>query len=223
MTSARRVGRVVGALLLAQGVIAPIVNFRLLGRASAPPGFLVNGAAHATEVRIAVLLWSLTGALSLAVAIVALPLFRERSERLAFLYLSLSAIGCTTLTTENIALLNMLGVSLEYAKASGAREIFEALDATTRSARFAAHFMNLFVGGITGIVFYVICFRFALVPRIIAGFGLPAFALQTLAVTMPLLGFPFQFWTLTPIGLTQLALVGWLLTKGFRPTASERP
>jgi hypothetical protein len=117
----------------------------------------------------------------------------------------------------------MLGVSLEYAKASGAREIFEALDATTRSARFAAPFMNLFVGGLTGIVFYVICFRFALVPRIIAGFGLPAFALQTLAVTMPLLGFPFQFWTLTPIGLTQLALVGWLLTKGFRPAASERP
>jgi len=218
MTSARRVGRVVGILLLAQGIIAPIVNFGLLGRASAPPGFLVNGAAHEAEVRLAVMFWFATAALSLAVAIIALPLFRQHSERLAFLYLSLSAIGCAMLTMENIALLNMLGVSLAYAKASGGREVFDALDAAARSARFAAHYMNLLVGGISGTVFYAICFRFALIPRVISGFGLPAFALQMVAVAMPLLGFRFQFWTLTPIGLVQLALVGWLLVKGFGPS-----
>jgi hypothetical protein len=68
MTSAKSVGRIVGGLLLAQGVIAPIVNFGLLAGASAPPGFLANAAGHAMQVRLAVLLWLVTGVLTTAIA-----------------------------------------------------------------------------------------------------------------------------------------------------------
>ena len=61
--------------------------------------------------------------------------------------------------------------------------------------------------------------RVDLTVHIVAGSGRSS---RMVAVAMPLLGFPFQFWTLTPIGLAQLALVGWLLVKGFRPRDREQ-
>ncbi len=213
--SARSAGRVFASLHFLQGIITPIVNFGLLGRASAPPGFLTNAAAHALGVRVAVLLWFVAGALTLAAAVVALPVFRQHSERLALLYLALATLGCATVTIENVTLLHMLAVSQEYAKASGTKEIFEALATTARSARLAAHYVNLLVGGITGFVMYLVLFRSRLAPRAITGAGLIAVSIQVIAVAMPLLGLPFQFSLLTPVALTQLALMLWLVTKGF--------
>ena len=219
MRTEKGVGRIVGVLLLAQSVAAFVAQFVLLARVSAPPGFLANAAGSAMQVRVSVLLWFAASALTLAVAIAALPVFRQYSERLALLYLALSVFGLSTAAFDNLAVLNMLSLSQEYAKAGAANELFQALGAMARSTRYAAHYINVLVGGITAFVFVSILFRFALVPRALAAFGLATFPVQIAAVAMPLLGYRYRAVMLIPAALSLLALVLWLIAKGFE----ERP
>src|SRR5207253_11199799 len=64
--------------------------------------------------------------------------------------------------------------------------------------------------------FYALLFRFKLIPRVLASFGLIAAVLMVTAVTMPLFGHKVVFPMLAPMGLSQLVLAVWLITKGFR-------
>jgi hypothetical protein len=213
--SVKSVGRIVGILLLAQVVVAFLAQFVLLARVSAPPGFLANAAGSPLQVRVSVLLWFVASGLTLAIAIAALPVFRQYSERMALLYLGLSVLGLSTSALDNAAVLTMLSVSQEYARAGAANELFQALGAMARSARYAAHYINLVVGGITTFVLVSILFRFALVPRALAAFGLATFPIQVTAVAMPLLGYRYRAVMLIPAALSLLALVLWLIAKGF--------
>lgn len=58
------------------------------------------------------------------------------------------------------------------------------------------------------------------VPRALAGLGLVAMILQMTAVGMPLFGHDVIFPLLAPLGLCQLLLAVWLLSKGFRPRST---
>jgi len=217
--SAKNVGRIVGILLLAQVAVAFLAQFVLLARVSAPPGFLVNAAGSPFQVRVSVLLWFVASALTLAVALATLPVFRQYSERMALLYLALSVLGLSTSALDNIAVLNVLSLSQEYAKGAIAHEVFQALGTMAGAARYTAHYVNVLVGGTTAFVFVSILFRFALVPRALAAFGLATFPIQMTGVAMPLLGFPYQVVMLLPASLSLFALILWLIAKGF----DERP
>ena len=134
-------------------------------------------------------------------------------------------LGLSTSAFDNVAVLNMLSLSQEYATAGAANELFRVLGAMARSARYAAHYINLLVGGITAFVLVSILFRFALVPRALAAFGLATFPVQMTAVAMPLLGYRYQGVMLVPAALSLLALVLWLIAKGFeerQPKLDER-
>jgi hypothetical protein len=109
----------------------------------------------------------------------------------------------------------MLAVSQEVAKAGN--ELSQALGAIAQSARYSAHYINLFVGGTTAFVLVCILFRFALVPRALAGFAVATFPIQMIAVAMPLLGYRYPGpVTLMPAGLSLVAVVLWLIAKGFK-------
>jgi hypothetical protein len=144
---------------------------------------------------------------------------------MALLYLALSVLGLSTSALDNVAVLNMLSLSQEFAKAGAANELLQALGAMASSARYAAHYINVLVGGITSFVLVTILFRFTLVPRALAAFGLATFPVQMTAVAMPLLGYRYQAVMLMPAALSLLALVLWLIAKGFeerQPKLDER-
>jgi hypothetical protein len=71
---------------------------------------------------------------------------------------------------------------------------------------------------------YAAFYRFRLVPRWLAGFGVLAAMCQIIAVTKPLFGGWVVFFLLAPLGAAQLILSGWLLWKpGFgRATPAAR-
>jgi hypothetical protein len=71
-------------------------------------------------------------------------------------------------------------------------------------------------GAVINFVMYAVLYRFALVPRALAAFGVGAVVLQIVAVAMPLFGQGIVFLLLGPLGLSQLALALWLIAKGFR-------
>jgi hypothetical protein len=223
MTSARTVGRVAGALILVQGIGGYIVNFGLIAPATAPPGFLINAAPHAMRVGMTALLGIVTGAFAMAIAISVWPVFKKHSERMALCFLALGIVALALAVVENGRLMSMLSLSQAYA-ASGATDpaAFEGLRGVVAAARNWAHFTHLIIGGSTFFVLYATTFRFALVPRVLAGFGMAAAALQMATVATPLLGGQVMFPLLAPAGIANLAMALWLLTKGLAETDPTR-
>jgi len=97
--------------------------------------------------------------------------------------------------------------------------VFRRIAAQVGSARYMAHLMGLVGGGALAFVLYVASFRFALVPRWLAGAGIVAALLEIVSVSLPFFGREIVFALLAPLGLCHLVLVIWLFVRGF----AERP
>jgi hypothetical protein len=217
MEAARTASRIIGALILTQMVCAALINFVLEAPLFGTPGFLVNAAAHAPQIALAALLGLATGALSVGIAITAYPVFSQCSQAMALWFIALSVAGFSVTAVENINVMSMLSLSMEYAKANAAaQDQLQALRVIVASPRNWAHYIGLIIAGSTIFVMYAVLYRFALVPRALAGFGLAAVVLQLVAVAMPLFGQGIVFLLLAPLGLSQLAVALWLILKGFR-------
>jgi len=216
MGTAKGIGRIIGVLLLVQIVAGVTVNFVLMAPVFAAPGFLVNAAAHSLQISIAVLIGLVTGALSVGIAIAALPVFRQYSYSMALWFLALAIVGFTLTAFENMSLLSALSLSQTYTEANGAdSELFQILRGVVASTRNWAHYITLIVGGVSVFVLYSILYRFSLVPRVLAGFGLLAALLQLSAVTMPIFGYSIVLLMIMPLALSHLILALWLIVKGF--------
>ena len=110
----------------------------------------------------------------------------------------------------------MVSLSRAYADAAtGARDQFQTLGVVVASARNWVHFLARLLDGTTLLVFYLALFRFTLVPRALAVLGLLGALLQITGIAVVFFGHDVVFPLLAPMGLAQLALSVWLLTKGF--------
>jgi hypothetical protein len=135
---------------------------------------------------------------------------------MALWMLALGIAGMSLAVVENSAVMSMLSFSQAYANAGAAdAATFEATRVIVASSRNWAHYTHLLAGGSMFLVFYAVLYRFALIPRALAGFGVLAVALQMTAVSMPIVGFKVSMPMLMPMGLAHLALALWLTIKGF--------
>jgi hypothetical protein len=216
MTTAQKAGRIAGVLILAQMIGGYLTNFGLIAPVFAPPGFLVNASPHALRVGVSALLGIVVGAFATALAITVWPVFKKHSERMALAFLALAIAALALAVVENGRLMSLLSLSQAYAASGGADPAaFEGLRGVVAASRNWAHFTHLIVGGSTFFVLYATTFRFALLPRALAVFGMAAVAVQIATVSLPLLGGHVIFPLLAPAGIAHLALALWLLTKGF--------
>jgi hypothetical protein len=226
MGTPRRAGRIIGVLIIAQMVGGGTVNFTLEAPLFGAPGFLVNAASHSQQLGLAVLLGLVTQALWVGIAITAFPIFARRSQTMALWFIALAVVILAVAVVENAAVMSMVSLSEAYTKASAAeREQIQIVKIVVASARNWPHYMaRIFDGGVI-FVFYIALYRFVLVPRALAGFGLIAVTLMVTAVAMPLFGHDVVFPMLAPLGLSQLLLAVWLITKGFRgqPSPGDHP
>jgi hypothetical protein len=210
-----RLGRVVGGLLLAQMLLAALVNFALFGPVIAPPGWIVNAAERQFEISLSVVLGVAAEAIWLVVAIALYPTIRRFSERHALAFVALAAAAFALCVVENGRLLSMLSLSQAYvAAAETERQGFEALRGIVGAARNWAHFTHLAVTGLAITAFMAALWRFRLAPRALAAAGMAAAALQVVTVSLPIFGQGVIFGLLAPLGLVMLATAAWLLAKG---------
>ena len=201
------------------------VNFVLFKSLFGPPGYLETASAHQLEISLGVLLGLVMQSLGVGIALAALPVFRRYSEAMAFGLLALAIVVMSVAVVEYIHVLSMLSFSQAYANAGGANaELFKTIGPEVASMRNWAHFTGLIMAGSVAFLLYATLFRFALVPRVLAGFGMIAAVLQMTSVGMPLFGHPVVFPMLAPLGLVHLALALWLIFKGLAdatPAAAE--
>jgi Domain of unknown function (DUF4386) len=222
MSSPRRTGRIVGVLLLAQLAFGLTLPFILMGPVMAgSPAFLTAAAESSSQIRAAVFLAFVGGALTVALAIAAFPAFRAHSDSAARWFLSVCILSCALDFVHNATVMSMLSLSQEYA-GQGAADLgrFELVGFAVASARRWAHVSQLLAIGMWVFVFYATLARFALVPRALAAVGLVGILLQFSGVTVMLfLGRPTIGEMAMPMLPIQIAAAAWLIAKGF----SDRP
>ena len=222
MDSAKNAGRTIAFALLVQVVLSPPIYFRWM-RPATSSDFLANAAANAGTVRFGMLLTFVLGALTIVASLAALPVFRKHSERLAFAYVGMALIGFATLMADTVALRNLLTLSLEFAKPGAPTELLRTLATIGRANWISAHYTNLTIAHATAFLLFVILFRFALVPRILAALGMAASALSTATVASTLMAQPIPFSRgVMPMALMTLALIVWLLFRGLADQPAGR-
>jgi len=163
---------------------------------------LRSPAPHSRQMGLAVVLGLVTTGMLVGVAVTAFPILWPRSQTMPLWILSLAVVSLSVTVMENFALLSLTSPS---------------------DAKDWAHYLAKMLNGVTNLVFYAALYRFVLVPRVLAGFGLIAAPLMIASLAMPLFGHDVMFPLLAPMGLSQLVLALWLVTKGFPQAETDVP
>ncbi|HLM02334.1 MAG TPA: DUF4386 family protein, partial [Pyrinomonadaceae bacterium] len=186
MKSAKSVGRAVGVLLLLQlaaGLTLPFILMRPLAAGS--PGFLTAAAENSFQIRAAVLLAFIGGALTISLGITSLPVFRRYGGATAIWFLVVCAVSCVLDAVHGAAAMSMLSFSQQYAGAGGTDSgLYQLTGAAVAAARRWAHVAQLVAVGAWIFVFYSSLLRFALIPRALAAVGLIGILSQFTGVTL---------------------------------------
>lgn len=216
MRTAKSTGRIVGVLLFVQLVGLTLAFILLLPMGTL--AFLENAAGLSFQIRAAVLLLFASGAVTIGIAITGFPVFREYSHRMALWFLALSIIWFAMQAVDNIHILSMLSLSRQYAEGGALNsELFRVLAASVRSTRVWAHYTELLVIDIWFFLFYGLLFRFSLIPRPLAGFGLIMVIVHALAIPLPMfIGYSRVMLLAYSLALSYLAIGTWLVVKGFK-------
>ena len=225
MRTEKSVGRTTGALLFAHLATGLTVPYMLLQPLAKSPGFLENAAASASLIRLCVLTLFAGGALTIGVAVAAMPVLRRHGRALSLWLLALAVVNCSLQAVENAGWLSMLSLSQEYAKA-GATDtgLFQTLGASVYSAWRWVHYSHLLAVGCWILVLFCLLWRSALVPRVLAAFGLLTALMQISGITLPaLLGYRSVMEMGMPLGVVYLALILWLLVRGFEERRGALP
>jgi hypothetical protein len=217
MSTGKGAGRAVGILLVIHMAAGLIVPFVLLDRVRGSAGLLANAAGNAGQMRAAVLMLFAGSAMAIGITVAALPVFRRYSSAMALWLLALAVTAFTLQAVDNTALLTLLSLSQEYATADAAKaELLQAQSVVAGSARRWAHYSALLAVGCWIFLLYSLLFRFRLVPRTLAGFGLIASLGQITGVTLRgLLGYAPMTVLAMPLAPAYVALAVWLMVKGF--------
>ncbi len=216
MRSAKSVGRTIGMLLVVQlsGLIVPFVLLLPLTRG--PRDFLANAVGASLQIKLAVFLLFANCALTIGIAIAAWPVFRQYSEAMALWLVAVSVIMFSLQAVDNAHVLSMLSLSQQYAQAGGPVELFQTLAAVVASTRRWGHFTELLVIDCWIFLLYSIMYRFDVVPRALAAFGLLTVILHFTGIPIPgLLGYSIVTLMGVPMAFSHLALAFWLMAKGF--------
>ena len=215
--SGKNIGRSVGVLLFLHLAAGLTVPFILLNPVIAPPGFLTNAVVGPNRVRVAVLLLFVGSAIVIGIASTSWSFLRQYSSAMALWLLALAIASFSLQAVDNAHLLSMLSLSEAYAKAGAEKaDVFQALAVVVGSARRWSHYSFLLIVGSWIFLFCGLLYRFRLVPRALAVFGLVGSLLQIGGVTLRgLWGYPPETRLAMPLAPAYMALALWLIVKGF--------
>jgi hypothetical protein len=220
LPSAFAIGRTVGILLLLQLAAALTLPFILSKPITfGSPAFLTAVTEYSFQIRSAVLLSFVGSALTVYLGITAFQVLRLYSKSVALLFLVVCAVSCTLDVVQAGTIVSMLSISNEFVTLSGATDshLYQMVGAAVASTRRSAHYTQLLAIGAWLFVFYISLFRFKLVPRVLAFFGIVGVALQFVGVTlMMFLGYPSIGEMAMPLLPIQITVAVWLIIKGFK-------
>ncbi len=217
MRSTKSLGRIIGCLLFVQivGLILPFVLLLpITGKPPEDPGYL---AVVGFQIKLAVFLLFLNCSLTIGISFAAFRMFRQHGERLALLLVALSVVMFVMQAVDNIQIMALLSFGQIFSETGRPDDLFRLGATVVTSIRRWAHYSEIISIDSWIFLFYVILFRFQVVPRPVAIFGLATVLLHFFGIIVPVwFGVPGVTLMGAAMGLGHLVTAGWLVINGFR-------
>lgn len=217
MDSAKRIGQVTGVLVLTHLAVGLMAPFILLDRVRGSAGLVANAATHPGLLRVAVVLLFAGSAVATAIAIEVFPVLRRYSSRTPIWLVALGVAAFSLQAVDNANLFSLLTLSRASGAAGPAQaELFQVVGVAATASRNWAHYSYLLVAVSWIVLFFSVLYRFKLVPRALAAFGLSTALLQIGGVTLRVMfGYPPLTWLAVPLAPAYAGLAFWLIVRGF--------
>lgn len=222
MKSNKKTGRLVGLLFLLIFATGITVYQFLQGPVLFSDDFLTATSANSNEIIISVLLLFLSGITSVVIAAIVLPIFKRHNITLAFLYLAFSILSFIAISIDNMSVLSMLELSLEYAKnGTDNSDTLNTLGNIFNKKHWWTHYLSLLISCFPVFILYYTLYVSKLIPKVISIVGIIAVVLMFIEILFSILGNGISMNMLLPIGLIQLILPLWLIFKGLNSSVLE--
>ena len=222
MKSNKKTGRFVGILFLLIFATGIVVYQFLQGPILFSDDSLTNTSTNSNKIIISTLLLFLSSITSVVIATILLPIFKKYSITMAFLYLAFSILSFIVISIDNINVLSMLEISLEYSKnGTGNSDILNTLGNVFYKKHWWSHYLSLLISCFPVFILYYVLFISKLIPKIISIVGIIAVILMFIEILFSVFGNSISMNMLLPIGLIQLILPIWLVLKGLNSSVLE--
>ncbi len=222
MKSNKKTGRLLGILFLLIFATGIIVYQFLQGPILFSDDFLTTTSANSNEIIISTLLLFLSGITSVVIATILLPIFKKYSITLAFLYLAFCILSFITISIDNVSVLSMLELSLEYAKnGTDNSDILNTLGNVFYKKHWWTHYLSLLISSFPVFLLYFTLYLSKLIPKVLSVFGIIAAILLFTEILFSILGNSISMNMLLPMGLIQLIFPLWLIFKGLNTSVLE--
>jgi len=222
MKSNKKIGRLVGLLFLVIFATGITVYQFLQGPVLFSDDFLTTTSANSNEIIISTLLLFLSGITSVVIAAILLPIFKKYSITWAFLYLAFTILSFIAISIDNISVLSMLELSLEYTKnGTDNSDILYTIGDVFYKKHWWTHYLSLLISCFPVFILYYTLYVSRLIPKIISIVGIIAVIFMFIEILFSILGNSISMNMLLPIGIIQLILPLWLIFKGLNSSVLE--
>jgi len=187
------------------------------------PQNLANVASSQGSMMIGFVLMALVhSVVTVASAIVLLPILKKFNQTFSYFYLSGAIMENVLLTVGGIAVFLILPLSIQFKEmGASASSYFVSLAQLFYNGNFFAYQVGMAIWGIGGLALTHILIQSRLVPRFLAIWGFIGYVFHGTGAVLELFGLPYSTYFIIPGGLFEITFSLWLIIKGFNQSALE--
>ena len=210
-------GRIIGILLLASIILGVVVYQILQGPVLFADDFLTASSDNKNFIITSTVLGLLNGVITIIIAVLILPEFKQHNYSLSFLYLSFTIISFVMIAIDNFSTLSILELSISHSNfddINGGN--FEVIGELLYQKHWWTHYMSLLCSSLYMFTFYLLFYQSKLIPKILSLAGMIAVSMMFIEIISSIFGQSIGMILMLPLGIVQLLLVAWLLIKGIK-------
>jgi Domain of unknown function (DUF4386) len=213
---------------IATGALFIVATIAALAAAAVEPAltgtdYLTGVANHPNRLAAAALLYLIAAGTSVSIAIALYPLLKNVNAGVALGSVVFRTIEAVFYTVAVVSLLSIRHLGQQLATApDDSRAPIHTIADSLLSMRDHSALAGVFAFSVGALMYYTLFYRSRLVPRWLSGWGVAGALLMMTACLLALFSnSPVTGYTLLilPILVQELVLAGWLLVKGFSPSA----
>ena len=209
----------VGVLFIAC-TVSTILSSLFTGSLDAPD-YLVNVAAHESQVMIGMLVQSIWALTTVGIPVMLFPILKKHNEALALGFFSLRLIEGVFIFLALVCQLSLLTLSKEFVTGVLDASYYQASGTILHAVRDWAFWVGPSITfALSALVLNYALYRSKFVPRWLSGWGLVGSLIYIPAELLAFFGFDQLLMVLAAtLALQEMALAIWLIVKGFNSSA----
>ena len=213
IVSRKSYSRVIGALF-PLGFLSYGTGFALVTSVLGMPDFLATMPAHQTTLVVGAFLMLLNTAVDIGKGVLMFPILEGHSKRTALAYLAGMTLEVALMAVGIVSLLLLVPLAThgtENWTAGLASLLIQFNSIAYQIAMMTLAVVNVFVWSLT--------LRARLLPGLLSIWGVGGYIILSAGSIAELFGLPLSLMASIPGGLFELVLGGWLIIRGFNPSA----